>query len=104
MNDPTPITPRRRLQTLLAIPDSQRTEAEWDEIIELEISLAPGNRLDTPERPQNSERAQNPGRHQNAGQGHGQGQGHKAKPNSGPKGGKPSRKGRGKPPPKVNTP
>jgi hypothetical protein len=30
---------------LLAIPDHQRTDAIWDEIIELEISLAPGNRI-----------------------------------------------------------
>lgn len=42
------ISPRRRLQTLLAIPDSQRTEDQWDEINELEISLAPGNRADAP--------------------------------------------------------
>lgn len=46
MNDPQPTSPRRRLQALLAIPDNQRTEAQWDEIIELEITLAPGNRED----------------------------------------------------------
>ncbi len=39
---------RQRLKTLLAIPDSQRTEAQWDEIIELEITLAPGNRENAP--------------------------------------------------------
>lgn len=45
--DPTqPFSPRRRMQALLAIPDSQRTEAEWDELNELEIKLAPGNRDD----------------------------------------------------------
>lgn len=37
--------PRRRLRELLAIPDHQRTDAIWDEIIELEICLAPGNRV-----------------------------------------------------------
>lgn len=42
MNAPT--SPRRRLQELLAIPDSQRTDAQWDELNELEIKLAPGNR------------------------------------------------------------
>ncbi len=38
------VSPRQRLQELLAIPERQRTDAEWDEIVELEISLAPGNR------------------------------------------------------------
>lgn len=46
MNTPPPASPRRRLQELLSIPDGQRSEAEWDELHELEISLAPGNRLD----------------------------------------------------------
>ena len=31
---------RRRLQQLLAIPDRQRTDAEWDELNELEIMFA----------------------------------------------------------------
>lgn len=44
-NDPPPQDPRRRLRELLAIPDHQRTDAIWDEIIELEICLAPGNRI-----------------------------------------------------------
>lgn len=44
MNDSQPPSPRRRLQTLLAIPERQRTDAEWDEINELEIVLAPHNR------------------------------------------------------------
>ncbi|MEO8134897.1 MAG: hypothetical protein ABI831_13065 [Betaproteobacteria bacterium] len=35
------------MQALLAIPDNQRTEAEWDELNELEIKLAPGNRDDS---------------------------------------------------------
>ncbi len=37
------------MQELLEIPDSQRTEAEWDELIELEISMAPGNREGAPQ-------------------------------------------------------
>ena len=49
MNDPQPVSPRLRLQELLAIPERQRTEAQWDEINELEIMLAPGNREGTPE-------------------------------------------------------
>ena len=44
MSDPQPVSPRVRLQALLAVPDRQRTDAEWDEINELEILLAPGNR------------------------------------------------------------
>ncbi len=48
VNEQQPVSPRKRLQMLLAIPDNQRTEAQWDEINELEISLAPGNRIDAP--------------------------------------------------------
>lgn len=44
MSNPEPISARLRLQALLAIPDRQRTEAEWDELNQLEIMLAPGNR------------------------------------------------------------
>jgi hypothetical protein len=44
MNKPEPIPLRLRLQALLAVPDAQRSEAQWDEINELEITLAPGNR------------------------------------------------------------
>lgn len=38
MNAPQPVSPRRRMQELLAIPDSQRTEAQWDELNRLEES------------------------------------------------------------------
>lgn len=47
MNTPQPVSPRRRLQELQAIPDSERTDAQWDELNDLEIQLAPGNRLDS---------------------------------------------------------
>ncbi|HLA34907.1 MAG TPA: hypothetical protein VJ001_08585 [Rhodocyclaceae bacterium] len=43
-----PPDPRRRMRELLAIPDSQRSDALWDELIELEIQLAPGNRISDP--------------------------------------------------------
>ena len=43
--EPQLADPRRRLRELLAIPDHQRSDAIWDEIIELEICLAPGNRV-----------------------------------------------------------
>ena len=49
MNDPQPISPRRRMQELLDIPDNQRSEEEWDELNELEIQLAPVNREGGPE-------------------------------------------------------
>lgn len=48
MNTPTPVSQpndlRRRLRELLSIPERDRTEEQWDEIVELEIQLAPGNR------------------------------------------------------------
>lgn len=40
------------MQELLAIPDSKKTEAEWDELNELEISLAPVNQLVSPDKRQ----------------------------------------------------
>lgn len=62
MNEQEPISPRRRLQALLAISDSDRTDAEWDELNELEISLAPGNRLDGPDPNTTNSRKPAPGR------------------------------------------
>ena len=49
MNTPEPFSPRRRLQELLAIPERQRTDEQWDEINELEIKLASANREDAPD-------------------------------------------------------
>ncbi|MCX8087053.1 MAG: hypothetical protein N3C63_09175 [Rhodocyclaceae bacterium] len=40
-----PFDPRRRIRELLAIPERDRTDAEWDELNELEIQTAPGNRI-----------------------------------------------------------
>lgn len=57
MNERQPISPRRRLQLLRAIPDGHRTDAEWDELNELEIMLAPENRL----APSQSREEGNPG-------------------------------------------
>lgn len=48
MSDSEPISPRARLQQLQAIPERQRTDAEWDELNELEIMLASGNRQGGP--------------------------------------------------------
>jgi hypothetical protein len=49
MNDPKPDSPRARLQALLAIPERDRTESQWDELNELEIMLASGNRENAPQ-------------------------------------------------------
>lgn len=41
------VSSRLRLQELLAIPERQRTDEQWDEINDLEITLASANRLET---------------------------------------------------------
>jgi hypothetical protein len=56
-----PISPRQRLQELLAIPEGQRTDAQWDELNELEIKLASGNRPDNPEQGARRNAPNNPG-------------------------------------------
>ena len=50
MDEPEQAPPYQRLQELLAIPERQRTEAQWDEINELEITLTPVNRANTTDR------------------------------------------------------
>jgi hypothetical protein len=42
---PPAFDPRRRMRELLSIPERDRTDTEWDELNELEIQTAPGNRL-----------------------------------------------------------
>jgi hypothetical protein len=64
------------MQALLAIPERQRTDAQWDELIELEIMFAPGNREGAPQ----------PGR-RNPNAGPGQGQGHQKQGGGGGGGG-----------------
>jgi hypothetical protein len=44
MNDMQQIDMRRRIRELQSIPERDRTDAEWDELNELEIRTAPGNR------------------------------------------------------------
>lgn len=43
------VDPRRRLRELLSVPERDRSDEQWDEIIELEIQLAPGNRISAAE-------------------------------------------------------
>lgn len=68
------MSPRQRMQALLAIPERQRTDAQWDELIELEIMFAPGNREGAPQPGRRN--PNNPGQgggHQKQGQGGGGG-------------------------------
>jgi hypothetical protein len=88
MNPSQPISPRRRLQELLAIPDNQRTEEQWDELNELEIKLAPGNRDQSSS--EGGNRGDGP---QPQGQGLGQGQGQgRQNPRGNAQGKRPARK------------
>ena len=59
------LDPRRRLRELLAIPDRERSDALWDELIALEIQLAPGNRAQSPQA--DGGRRQEPGQRQDQG-------------------------------------
>ena len=83
MNPAQPTSPRRRLQELLAIPDSQRTEEQWDELNELEIKLAPGNREAS---------SDNGGNRDGQGQGGGGQQQRPPHPRGNPQGKRPARK------------
>ena len=49
MNAPQSMSPRGRLQDLLTIPESRRTDAQWDAIHALEIELSSANRDQLPE-------------------------------------------------------
>lgn len=84
--DPQPVSPRQRLQELLAIPERQRTEAEWDEINELEIRLASSNRQQNPHDPRRN--PQQTGHPRPGGPGGKKPfrQFHKRRPNRGPQG------------------
>jgi hypothetical protein len=97
MDEPKTIPPRQRLKELLAIPERERTDAQWDEMNELEISLASGNREGAPDqnvRQQNAPRnAQQNGRRNSSNNGP-----RPQSPNGGPQGQKPSRKFHKRPP------
>ena len=49
MNEPKSTDLRHRLKELLAIPERLRTDAQWDELNELEIALTSVNREKAPE-------------------------------------------------------
>ena len=46
---PQPVSPQRRLQELRSIPEKDRTDAQWDELNEIEIMLASANRAGGPD-------------------------------------------------------
>lgn len=95
MEKPQPNELRARLRELLAIPDRDRSDAEWDELNELEILLAPGNREGARD-PDPRRNGNQPMQHQRkqGGPPHGQGQG-QGQPGGG-KGHKRSRKRKGR--------
>lgn len=93
-------SPRSRLQALLAIPDNQRTEEQWDELHELEITLAPGNRIGHQEKqnPPGGQGKNNNGRGGNPRAGGPRGENRGGENRGGGRGGHPPR------PPKPNQP
>jgi hypothetical protein len=72
VNESPPDSPRARLQALLAIPERQRTDAEWDELNLLEITLASANREGAPQQNPRGN-APSPGGHPRPGGGQHQG-------------------------------
>ena len=89
MNERKSMSSHPRLQELLAIPERQRTDAQWDELNELEIALASVNLAETHE----------PNVRRNAPVSADQ-----QKPRGGAQGKKPFKKFRKRPPPKGNSP
>jgi hypothetical protein len=77
--------PRRRMRELLAIPDRDRTDAEWDELNELEIQTAPGNRVGNQPPSGYSGKPAFPAKNRSKGKG-----GHKPTGGRGPQQGKPA--------------
>ena len=63
---------RRRLRELLSTPERDRTDEQWDEIIELEIQLAPGNRVSGNEQPGSANQGRSGQQHGKPGSGGGQ--------------------------------
>lgn len=90
MDEPKPDSPRQRLKELLAIPERERTDAQWDEMNELEISLASSNREGAPEQGGRQNAPQNA--QQNARRNPSSNNPRSQRPNGGPQGQKPPRK------------
>jgi hypothetical protein len=71
-NEPPRFDPRRRMRELMAIPERDRSDAVWDELIELEIQTAPGNRAVSPNGNPNQQQPQQQFRKQDQGKRQGQ--------------------------------
>lgn len=100
MDEQQPISPRRRQQELLAIPERLRTDAQWDELNELEIALASANRAETREPAARRDAPVSGDKPRSARQSRPAGQ---PKPGAGEQGKRPARKFH-KRPPKESTP
>ena len=101
MSESEPISPRARLQQLQAIPERQRTDAEWDELNELEIMLASGNRQGGPNPNMRNNQPMSGGGQQRQGGGGGGGGGGQGQPRPGGgqhRGQRPGRKFHQRPP------
>lgn len=77
-SEPQVRDPRRRLRELLAVPERDRSDAVWDEIVSLEIQLAPGNRAPSAQ----SDGGRQSGRQPEQGRRQEQGQGRRQQPRS----------------------
>ena len=56
-----PDDPRSRMAELRRIPERNRTDAQWDELNDLEIRFAPGNRVGSAPQDNNAGRSRAPG-------------------------------------------
>src|SRR5574343_938812 len=74
---------RRRLRELLSVPERDRTDEQWDEIIELEIQTAPGNRVAPGELPGSGAPRQGQSHYKSGGGGGGNNNQKKHRPRSG---------------------
>ena len=90
---------RRRLRELLSVPERDRSDEVWDEIIELEIQLAPGNRISGNEHGGTPGRGPQQGKPQAGGGGGGQQKKHRPRTSNNRRGrqGKPPAGGGGNP-------
>lgn len=52
------VNEKQRLRELQSIPDRDRTEEQWDELSALEIRLAPGNRQQPANQPNQAHRTE----------------------------------------------
>jgi len=83
MSDPETDARRARIKELLAIPDRERSDAQWDELNELEIMMAVSSRqaMPRPDMPRGNGGGQGGNRPRHGGGGNGNGGQHPGNPN-----------------------